>query len=543
VQEEEAQALRGGRQEEVQEEEALVNRHLLTLVLTLAALSGLTATAHAASGAFDRAWGKDVITGGTTDFEICTVAINCKAGDDTTALGGELNTPWGAATDAVGNLYVADASNNRMQKFDSSGNFLRAWGRDVVLSGPDDTVGGGFEICVAANGDVCQAAADSTGLGGEMRTPEGPATDQAGNVYVADADRNRIQKFDSSGHFLRAWGEDVIDPASPGNTGTGFEICVAGVNVCKDGTSSGDAGAVDYPQAVATDAASNVYVASDGNQRIDKYSSTGTFQRAWGKDVTTTGSPDDTGTGFEICSPTDGDACQPGTYGGALAGEFATPRGLGADAAGNTYVADDDNHRIQKFDSSGTFLRTWGKDVVGNNTFTGFEICVPANGDTCKAGVDDVRGGEMDQPFSAATDPAGNVYVADRYNNRVQKFDTSGNFQRAWGEDVINGGGTGFEICVSGVDTCKAGTTTAPALGGQLDLPPALATDAAGAVYVTDASNNRLQKFADPAAPGGGGGPTATPPTTTPPAKAKCKKHNKNHAALAKKKCKKKKKR
>jgi hypothetical protein len=435
---------------------------------------------------------------------------------------------------------VADTSNYRIQKFDSSANFLRTWGKDVVLSGPDNTVGTGFEICVAANGDVCQAASESTGLGGEMRSPLSPATDPAGNVYVADADRDRIQKFDASGNFLRAWGEDVIDPASPGNTGTGFEICVAGVNVCKDGTSSGGAGAVDYPQAVATDAASNVYVASDGNQRIDKYSSSGTFQRAWGKDVTATGSPDDTGTGFEICSPADGDACQAGTSGGALAGEFARPRGLGADAAGNTYVADDENNRIQKFDSSGSFLRAWGKDVIGNDTFTGFEICVPANGDICKTGVDDVRGGEMDQPFSAATDSVGNVYVADRYNNRIQKFDTSGNFQRAWGEDVVNGGGTGFEICVVGVDTCKAGTTTTPALGGQMNLPPALATDAAGDVYVTDASNNRIQKFADPPA-SGEGGPAATPPAPTIPAHAKCKKH-KRSASSAKKKCKRKKK-
>jgi tripartite motif-containing protein 71 len=517
--------------------------HIRASLLSVGLLFAFASSAQAANGTFDRAWGKDVITGGTTDFEICTVAINCKAGDNTTALGGELYNPWGAATDAAGNLYVADASNNRMQKFDSSGNFLRAWGRDVVLSGPDDTVGGGFEICVAANGDVCQAAPDSTGLGGEMRTPEGPATDQASNVYVADADRNRIQKFDSSGNFLRAWGQDVIDPASPGNTGTGFEICVAGVNVCKGGTSSGDAGAVDYPQAVATDAASNVYVASDGNQRIDKYSSSGAFQRAWGKDVTTTGSPDDTGTGFEICSPADGDACQPGTYGGGLAGEFATPRGLGADAAGNTYVADDDNNRIQKFDSSGTFIRAWGKDVIGSNTFTGFEVCVPANGDTCKAGVDDARGGEMDEPFSAATDSAGNVYVADRFNNRIQKFDTSGNFQRAWGEDVINGGGIGFEVCVSGLDTCKAGTTTAPALGGQMNLPPAVATDTAGDVYVTDASNYRVQKFADPVTPGGGGGPGAQAPTTTGQRAAALKKCKKKPPGKKRVKCKRKAKR
>ena len=91
---------------------------------------------------------------------------------------------------------------------------------------------------------------------------------------------------------------------------------------------------------------------------------------------------------------------------------------------------------------------------------------------------------------------------------------------------------------MSGVDTCKAGTTTTPALGGQMDLPPALATDSAGNVYVTDASNNRVQKFADPPAQGGGG-PAATPPAATPAKHKKCKKHKKRSAS-ASKKCKKK---
>ena len=104
------------------------------------------------------------------------------------------------ATDAAGNVYVADQTNNRIQKFDSAGNFLRTWGKDV-----DGAVAGtGFEICtVAAN---CKAAAASTGLGGELSNPAAVATDAAGDVYVTDGGNQRIQKFDSAGNFLRAWG-------------------------------------------------------------------------------------------------------------------------------------------------------------------------------------------------------------------------------------------------------------------------------------------------------------------------------------------------
>ena len=524
------------------QEEALVKRGLFSLVLTLGFLAGIAGTAQGADGTFDRAWGKNVVTGGTTGFEICTVASTCQAGEFSTDLGGELDTPWGAATDAAGNVYVTDTNHNRIQKFDSSGNFLRAWGRDVVSTGPDDTLAGDFEICVAANGDTCQAAATSSGLGGELKAPGGLATDPAGNVYVADSDNNRIQKFDSAGNFLRAWGEDVVATGSPDNTGIGPEICAAGIDTCKAGINSGDGGAVDYPQGVATDAAGNVYEASDGNIRIDKFSSSGSFQRAWGKNVDAPGSSDDTGTGFEICVPSLGDACQVGDFTGGLSGELAEPRGLGADAAGNTYVADDFNNRIQEYDSAGSPLRAWGKDVISGNLNTGFEICV--NGvNTCKAGTSGGLGGEMNEPFSAATDATGNVYVADRFNSRIQKFDTSGNFQRAWGEDVVGAGpdntGTGSEICVAANgDTCKIGTHVAPAQGGELNLPPGLATDATGSLYVADAENNRIQKFADPAAVV----PPVTPSTSATPApsRRKCKKAKKR--AVAAQKCKKRKK-
>lgn len=142
-----------------------------------------------------------------TGFEICVAASGdiCKIGDNTTKLGGELDGPTGVAIDPAGNVIVADTSNHRIQKFDPAGNFLRAWGKDVVSSGPGNSAGGGFEICVPANGDACTIGATTTALGGEMSTPSQVASDPAGNLYVADLDNHRVQRF--------------ADPPPPGGGG------------------------------------------------------------------------------------------------------------------------------------------------------------------------------------------------------------------------------------------------------------------------------------------------------------------------------------
>jgi probable HAF family extracellular repeat protein len=123
-------------------------------------------------------------------------------------------------------------------------------------------------------------------------------------------------------------------------------------------------------------------------------------------------------------------------------GQFSEPWGVAVDSAGNIYVADMFNNRIQKFDSAGNFLAKWGSYGTGS--------------------------GEFDEPMGVAVDSAENVYVADRWNNRIQKFDSAGNFLAKWGS-YGNG-------------------------DGQFFYPLGVAVDSEGNVYVTD-GNVRVQKF------------------------------------------------
>jgi uncharacterized protein (DUF2147 family) len=373
-----------------------------------------------------------------TGFEVCTVATSCKAGASG-GLGGEFNfasaSPAAAvAADPAGNVYVADPYNNkRIDKFDSSGNWERTWGKDVVAGG-----GTGFEICMVAAS--CKAGAVGE-LGGEFSfnfsTTPAPAVgaDPAGNVYVVDQRNNRIQKFDSAGNFLRAWGRDVDTGG-----GTGFEVCTVAAS-CKSGATGQLGGEFSFSlatrqsAAVAADAFGNVYVADGWNQRIQKFDSSGNWERAWGYDVLT---GEELEIGFEIC--TVAASCKAGGSNLECGGCFSFPSGVAADPAGNVYVVGVDHQRVQRFDSSGNFLRAWGKDVVPRligppDPSTGFEVCTEAP--RCGGGLTGGLGGEFNAPVGVAADAAGKVYVADSSNLRIQKFDSSGNWERAWGKDVI----------------------------------------------------------------------------------------------------------
>jgi uncharacterized protein (DUF2147 family) len=444
------------------------------LALCAVALVGAAApaAAPAADGTFDRRWGKDVIIGnGFSGFEICTVASSCGAADDG-GLGGEMFNPAGITVAPSGDVYVADQSNHRIQRFDADGNWELAWGKNVVTGGST-----GPEVCTDAA--QCRSGSDPGfgADGGELGNPSGVAVDSAGNVYVAEATAHRISKFDASGAFLRAWGLDVVDNGA-GNMGV--EVCTT-ATACQAGTATeGVGGAISNPAGVAVDSSNNVYVTEVGNDRIQKFDPSGAFLAAWGKDVVTGG-----GTGFEAC--TVAASCKAAATGG-LGGEMLNPAGIDVDSTGNVYVADGGNDRIQKLGSDGAFQRAWGRDVVAGGA-AGYEVCTTAA--SCKAAATGGLGGELSDPSGVTVDASGKVYVTDRFNVRVQRFDTAGAWELAWGKDVVVGGGTGAEVCSVAADCKVAAQGTKP---GEFFLAMGAAASPGGELYVID--YRQIDKFA-----------------------------------------------
>jgi len=193
-------------------------------------------------------------------------------GDADTARFGE---EAGIAADTDGNIFVADAQNNRIRKISASGKVTTVAGNGIA----------GFR--------------DGPGTTAQFNFPTGIAIDTQGNLFVADGSNYRIRKI----------------------TPDGIVSTIAGGD--KEGSMDGGAGTAlfEYPNDIAIDGAGNLFVLD--MSRVRKISADGIVS-------TIAGSAD----GYA-----DGE--------GALA-KFYTPDGIGIDQQGNIYVADTNNNRIRK---------------------------------------------------------------------------------------------------------------------------------------------------------------------------------------------------
>jgi DNA-binding beta-propeller fold protein YncE len=280
----------------------------------------------------------------------------------------------------------------------------------------------------------------SIGQRGEsvLRFPEAVAVDTAGNVYVADQLSYVVQKFTAAGAFETQWGSY--------------------------GGGHGQFGPIG---ALATDAAGDVYVVDSSHDRIEKFDPNGNFIASWGGSGTGLGRFN-FGSSQNFTQPPGGGIAVAGNYvyvadtdnhrverfnlsggeplawgtHGSLPGQFAYPRGLAANAS-EVLVADDDNHRVQRFSPDGAYEAETGSQGAG--------------------------AGQFSFPYGIALDAAGDAYVADNINARVVKLSPRLAFLGAWG---------------------AYGTKP-----GQLAFPRALASDPAGDTYVADTANDRVQVF------------------------------------------------
>jgi sugar lactone lactonase YvrE len=149
-----------------------------------------------------------------------------------------------------------------------------------------------------------------------------------------------------------------------------------------------------------------------------------------------------------------GDGCP------ASSASLLNPTGTALDSAGNLYIADIDNQRVRKVDTSGNITTVAGTGTMGYN------------GDNIPA-----TSAQLSDPEAVAVDGAGNLYIADRFNYRVRKVDASGNI-----------------TTVAGTGTAGYNGDNIPATTAQLTQPSGVAVDGVGNLYIADFAGQRIRK-------------------------------------------------
>ncbi len=176
----------------------------------------------------------------------------------------------------------------------------------------------------------------------------------------------------------------------------------------------------------------HLYVPDEGNVRINEFTPWGEFVRAFGWGVNAAG-PEEK---LQACTTASG--CKAGSNGSGV-GQFKTPEGIAINSAGELYVAESGNHRVQKFDSEGHFILMFGdsvnKTAIEESRTVEEDVC-PAPGhpnDVCQAGISGAAPGQLGAGISgyvnrlAVCQSNGTVYLGE--GERIQVFTPGGGFK------------------------------------------------------------------------------------------------------------------
>jgi sugar lactone lactonase YvrE len=301
------------------------------------------------------------------------------SGDGGPAISATLHSPGAVAVDGNGNLYIADTTNNRIRK-------------------------------VTPNGTINTVVGD--GSSAELYQPQGVAVDSAGDLYIADTQHKQIREVTPGGKNIILAGSGTL----------GFS---------GDGGPAGKA-TLDWPFGVAVDASGDYYIADTNNFRVRKVTPNGVINTV-------------AGNGAYRFS---------GDGGPATSAALNSPAGIAFDSAGNAYVADSAGNRVRKITPAGIITT-----VAGNGSY-GY------SGDGGPA-----TSAELDTPSGVAVDAKGNLYIADTKNNHIRRVTPDGT-----------------------ISTFATSLPVGKGLVELLNLPAGVAVDAAGNLYISDTSDNQIRK-------------------------------------------------
>jgi hypothetical protein len=380
------------------------------------------------------------------------------SGDGGPATGALVNDPEGVAVDGSGNLYIADTFNNVIRKVSVAGTITTVAGNGSQGTSGDGGPATGAELdypsSVAVDGIGNLYIVDIGGLhevtvdgiiahvGGPYDEVAGVAVDTAGTLYFADSLRHVITKV-TSGKQTQVAGTERVGGSGDGGPATSAQL--------------------NNPAGVAADTFGNLYIADTYNSSIRKVAADGTITTVvdsrridwpYGVAVDAVGNlyiADTVGSAVRKVTPD-------GVVTTLLSG--STPYAVAVDAIGNVYSAETSNNLIRKVTPSGAVM------VVAGNGTAGYA------GDGGPA-----MSAQLNSPYGVAVDAAGNLYIADCYNNAIRRVTPGGIISTvagngSWGESGDGG----------------------PATSARLEMPQSVAVDTGGSLYITGYADTRVRK-------------------------------------------------
>lgn len=223
------------------------------------------------------------------------------SGDGGPATAAQLNGPVGLATDSLGNLYIAEQSNNRVRK--------------VTPTGTITTFAGTGTAGYSGDGGPATSA--------KLSNPNGLVVDANGDLLIADTSNSRIRKVDSTGTITTVAGNGSSGATSDGVPATSTTL--------------------GWPSGVAVDGAGSFYIAEASGSRVRRVSPTGTITTVAGN----------------------GTHGQSGDGGPATSAQLGESHDVATDSAGNLYISDRDFHKVRKVTTSGTIGTVAGTGTAG----------------------------------------------------------------------------------------------------------------------------------------------------------------------------------
>ncbi len=405
----------------------------------------------------------------------------------------QFKEPKGIAVDSHNNVWIADTMNNRVVELSETGAFVKAIGFGV-LDGENKP-----ETCTT----TCRAGLSGTGTG-ELTEPRALAVASTGAIWVADTGNNRLEVYKTTGEPERtvaSAGSGVGQLTSPrgiaidtlGNAWVSDtednrieEFSETGEYVLQFGTKGTGNGQLLGPRGIAADAHGDLYVSDLGNSRVEKFVPAAAAEPvapAYAQQFGTNGS----GSGQlkgprEIALDSKDESFiadeennridvfnEKGEYLKAIGslgsgnGQLKAPKGVRVDASGNVWVADTGNNRVEQFNEKGEFGKVIGSAGTGADQFK--------------------------EPKGVAVDAHNNIWIVDAANNRLEELNEKGEFVKVLGFGVANGESK-VQTCTS---SCRAGLSGAEA--GELKEPRGVAIALNGAIWVADTGNSRVEVY------------------------------------------------